>query len=163
VGIDALGDACSLGEVLEQLLDSRRREGAIITAWSTLEANEDAIAGDFAGSSPVDVLLGPAREARNGDEPLTGLAPHSQIEVAIPIDEIAGGEVHQLADADACVAKDADDQLVALGHGDIFERLDLLSAEHLKKALGGLWELRLARYWFAFGLSPSEEDVDRRR
>jgi hypothetical protein len=73
-----LGDACSLAEVLQQLLDSRRREGAIVTAWSTLEANEDAIAGDLAGSSPVDVLLEPARQARDGDEPLTGLASHSQ-------------------------------------------------------------------------------------
>ena len=40
-----------LAEVLEQLLDSRRREGAIVTARSTLEADEDAIAGDLAGSS----------------------------------------------------------------------------------------------------------------
>jgi hypothetical protein len=63
-----------LAEVLEQLLDSRRRKGAIVTARSTLEANEEAIAGDLAGSSPVDVLLEPARESRNGDEPLTGLA-----------------------------------------------------------------------------------------
>jgi hypothetical protein len=106
MGIDPLGDACSLAEVLQQLLDSRRREGAIVTAWSTLEASEDAIAGDLAGSSPVDVLLEPARQARDGDEPLTGLASHSQVEIAIPVDKVAGGEVHQLADADACVAQD---------------------------------------------------------
>jgi hypothetical protein len=62
-------------------------------------------------------------------DPLTGLASHSQVEVAIPVDEVAGGAVHQLADADARVAQDADDQLVALGHGDVFKCLDLVTAQ----------------------------------
>jgi hypothetical protein len=159
--IYALSDAGSLAQVLEELLNSRRRQRSVVTARSPLEANEDPISRYVARSSSVDVLLEPAGESRNWDEPLTGLASHPQVQVAIPVDEIVGGEVDELTDPYAGVSQNTDDQLVALRHGDVFERLDLFSAEYLEEALGWLWKLRLALYWFAFGLRPGQEDVDR--
>src|SRR5437660_832284 len=50
---------------------------------------------------------------------------------------------------------------VALGHGDVFKCLDLVTAQHLKETLARLGELGFPLYRLALGLSPGQEDVDR--
>jgi hypothetical protein len=161
VRIDSLGNACTLAKVLEQLLDSGWCQRAVVPTRSPLEADEDSVSRYVARSSAVNVFLEPAGESRNRNEPLTGLASDPKVQIAIPVDEVLGSEVDKLTDPYAGVSQDSDHQLVKLGYGDVFERLDFLPTEYLKETLGRLWELRFALHRFAFGLSPSKEDIDR--
>jgi hypothetical protein len=81
--LDPFGNACSLAEVLEQLLHPRRRQRAIVAARPSLEADEDAITRHVAWPSSVNVLLQSTGKRRNRDEALAGLASYAEIEVAI--------------------------------------------------------------------------------
>ena len=140
VRVDWLGDACLAGDCPEHLLDGAGVELLIHAARAPPQADEDSVGVAVLRPAALRVPLEASPQNRfDRDQPLP--APLAgDLEVAVPpvLVKAGDGQPKQLAEPDAGVAEDPDDELVALTVGRHLEVGNLVRSR-VSSTLRGTW------------------------